>query len=169
MTDYDQMIRVNLAGERGARTIYAGQLLALRLRNSSLTSTVEEMDQQEALHVQLFEALARDHLVRPTALQPLWSCAGWTLGVLSGFMGDEVAMACTAAVEEVIDQHYAEQCDSLDCNQDQEIYDVLRACQEDEQHHYQTAMDHGAEKAPFWFTEAVKRMTSCAIFLSKRF
>ena len=52
--------------------------------------------------------------VRPTALQPLWSAAGYALGAATALIGPEAAMACTAAVEEEIDRHYTRQLDRLE-------------------------------------------------------
>jgi ubiquinone biosynthesis monooxygenase Coq7 len=40
---------------------------------------------------------------------PLWSVAGYTLGVVTGFLGKEAAMACTVAVETEIGNHYNNQ------------------------------------------------------------
>ena len=45
--------------------------------------------------------------MRPTALEPVWRVAGFALGAATALMGEKAAMACTAAVEEVIDEHYA--------------------------------------------------------------
>ena len=47
--------------------------------------------------------------VRPTALMPLWHVAGYALGAVTALMGEKAAMACTVAVESVIDEHYAKQ------------------------------------------------------------
>ena len=51
--------------------------------------------------------------VRPTLLSPLWSVAGFALGAATALMGDKAAMACTVAVEETIDEHYASQAEQL--------------------------------------------------------
>lgn len=166
---YDQILRVNLAGERGARSIYAGQLWILRQRHSPLTASVAYMDQQEAQHVLIFEQLARRYQVRPTILHPLWIAAGWSLGTLTALMGDSAAMACTEAVEEVIADHYQQQKISLDPETDAELIDILHACQNDEQEHRQEAINHGSHNAPYWLFSAIRLATKTAIFLSKRY
>ena len=51
--------------------------------------------------------------MRPTALEPVWRVAGFALGAATALMGEKAAMACTAAVEEVIDEHYAGQIEKL--------------------------------------------------------
>lgn len=102
-----RMIRVDQAGEYGAARIYAGQLSVLA--KDPVGPTIRHMEEQEQVHLDTFNRLARDRHVRPTALQPLWHVAGYALGRGTALMGRRAAMACTVAVEEVIDQHYAEQ------------------------------------------------------------
>jgi ubiquinone biosynthesis monooxygenase Coq7 len=55
------------------------------------------------------DALVRARQVRPTVLTPLWHVAGYARGAASALLGERVAMACTVAVEEVIDEHYRTQ------------------------------------------------------------
>jgi ubiquinone biosynthesis monooxygenase Coq7 len=52
------------------------------------------MAQQEAAHRERFDALLVKRGVRPTALQPLWSAAGFALGAATALIGPEAAMAC---------------------------------------------------------------------------
>ena len=51
--------------------------------------------------------------MRPTALEPVWRVAGFALGAATALMGEKAAFACTAAVEEAIDEHYAAQIEAL--------------------------------------------------------
>jgi hypothetical protein len=62
------------------------------------------MAAQEAEHLETFDRLIAEHRVRPTALSPIWHVAGYALGAATALMGEKAAMACTAAVEEVIDE-----------------------------------------------------------------
>ena len=71
------------------------------------------MAEQEKVHREKFDALMAERGVRPTALQPFWSVAGFALGAGSALLGPEAAMACTAAIEEEIDNHYSQQHDRL--------------------------------------------------------
>jgi len=103
----DRMIRVDHAGEFGARRIYQGQLAVLR--NHRNTPVIQRMLEQEVRHVEMFEQMIVDRRVRPTLLQPLWHVAGFALGAASALLGARAAMACTVAVETVIDEHYAGQ------------------------------------------------------------
>ncbi len=52
--------------------------------------------------------------IRPSALQPLWHYGGFALGFFSAMLGLKASMACTVAVENVIENHYREQILHLD-------------------------------------------------------
>ena len=71
--------------------------------------TIRHMAEQEQHHLKTFDRLVNERRVRPTALEPVWRVAGFALGAATALMGEKAAFACTAAVEEVIDDHYARQ------------------------------------------------------------
>ena len=77
-------------------------------------------------------------------------------------------MACTAAVEEVIDEHYAKQVEQLDG--DPELKRTIAEFRADEIAHRDTAFEHGAEMAPGYrfLSEAIKTGCRIAIRLSER-
>ena len=84
-------------------------------------------------------------------------------------MGEKAAMACTVAIEEVIDEHYQDQADRL-ADQDPELSDLIRECQADEIAHKEEALEEGAEEAPGYpvLTGAIKAGSRLAIWLSTR-
>lgn len=82
------------------------------------------MHDQEVEHLKKFQELIPIHRVRPTLLLPLWSIAGFTLGVGSALLGSKCAMACTVAVESVISEHYNNQIREL-VESDPETYQEL--------------------------------------------
>ena len=102
-----RIVRVDQAGEYGAKRIYEGQLAVLG--RTPAGDTIRHMAEQEAAHLRDFDAALNDRRVRPTALQPLWHLAGFALGAGTALMGERAAMACTVAVEEAIYEHYAAQ------------------------------------------------------------
>src|SRR6056300_53503 len=95
------MIRVNQAGEFGAQKIYEGQLAVL-----NNDKTILDMLKQEKKHLDTFNKILIKRGIRPTALSPLWSLGGYLLGVTTALIDRKSAMACTVAVEEVIEKHY---------------------------------------------------------------
>lgn len=165
----ESMIRVDHAGEYGAVRIYEGQLAVLG--NAASRPDIEHMAEQERVHLEKFNSLIRERKVRPTALMPLWHMAGFALGAGSALMGEKAAHACTVAVEEVIDEHYAEQVEALDAEGDEgELRDTFEKFRLEELEHRDTALEHGAELAPGYevLKVAVKTGSKLAIWLSKR-
>jgi len=170
MNDRHPMIRVDQAGEYGATRIYAGQLAVMGDR-APLSGEIRAMAEQEAGHLASFNALMAKRGVRPTALQPVWSIAGYALGAATALIGPEAAMACTAAVEEEIDRHYTRQLDRLEKDADDpELADMIERFRADEREHRDTALAAGAERAPAFplLNAAIRLGCRAAIRLSER-
>ncbi len=166
----EAMIRVDHAGEYGAVRIYEGQLAVLGARPGSekTAAAIREMAAQEDHHLKTFDRLVNERRVRPTALEPVWRVAGFALGAATALMGEKAAMACTAAVEEVIDAHYAAQLEKL--NGDPELKATVETFRADEIAHRDHALASGAEEAPGYalLTGAIKAGCRLAIRLSER-
>jgi 3-demethoxyubiquinol 3-hydroxylase len=162
-----QMIRVNQAGEYGAKRIYEGQLAVLGKTTDG--PVLQEMLSQEEKHLAQFNTLIAARGVRPTVLEPVWHVAGFALGAATALMGREAAMACTVAVEDVIGEHYAEQAASLGPDE-AELKSTIESFRRDEMHHREVSLQNGAEQAPGYpvLTGAIKAGTRLAIWLSKR-
>lgn len=144
-----EMLRVDHAGEHGAVEIYRGQRAvfdALRGK-TELTQTLKAMEESEALHLTTFNKLLAERGVRPTLMSPIWSLAGFGLGAATALMGEKAAMACTAAVEEVIEQHYAKQAVALEAAEPA-LAETIRAFRDDELDHKHIAETQGAMEAP---------------------
>ncbi|HEY2070942.1 MAG TPA: demethoxyubiquinone hydroxylase family protein [Rhizomicrobium sp.] len=164
--DTDSMIRVDHAGEYGAVRIYEGQLAVLG--NTPAGDVIRKMAAQEQRHLQTFDTLINERHVRPTALEPVWRVAGFALGAATALLGEKAAMACTAAVEEVIDQHYAKQVERLD--HDPALKATVEDFRAEEVAHREEALAHGAEEAPGYklLSETIKAGCRLAIKLSER-
>lgn len=166
-----RMIRVDHAGELAAHRIYRGQLAVLEARGDHETAAlIREMADHETAHLDRFDELVVARNVRPTALRPLWDVAGFGLGVASALLGKNAAMACTAAVEEVIDAHYGAQEKALGTD-DPELSAVISEFRADECAHRDIALANGAEAAPAFgpLSAAIKTGCRIAIKLSERF
>jgi ubiquinone biosynthesis monooxygenase Coq7 len=162
-----RMIRVNHAGEYGAQRIYAGQLAVLGKK--SCGATIRHMADQEQEHLDVFSSMMRKRRVPPTVFMPLWHVGGFALGAATALMGEKAAMACTVAVESVIDEHYAKQEQTLQDNE-AELKATVQQFRADEKEHHDTALNLGAEQAPLYhiLTTAIVYQTKLAIWLSTR-
>ncbi|MHC8510104.1 MAG: demethoxyubiquinone hydroxylase family protein [Rhodospirillales bacterium] len=164
-----RMIRVDHAGEYGAVRIYDGQRAVLG--GTELGPVLDDMAEHEEVHLKTFEDLIAERGVRPTALLPLWHAAGFALGAGTALMGPKAAMACTAAVEEAIDEHYAAQVRELDADgAEPELRETFERFRREEAEHRETALAHGAERARGYgpLSRTIKRGAKLAIWLSER-
>jgi len=136
-----EMLRVDHAGEYGAVAIYRGQQAVFRgqKKTQTMADTLAEMEAEEQKHLDAFDKLLVERNVRPTAMTPIWSVAGYGLGVVTALMGEKAAHACTEAVETVIEEHYAEQAEA--CKDEEPEHEL---------HHRDTAIEGGAQDAPFY-------------------
>jgi len=161
------MLRVDHAGEFGATRIYKGQLDVLGRGRAA--GAIRQMAETEKRHLARFETLLRDRRVRPTLLHPLWSVAGYALGAATALLGERAAMACTVAVEEVIDEHYREQAERLG-DDEPVLREEILSFRRDEIAHRDLAIAEGAEETSAYdlITAAVKTGSRIAIWLSTR-
>lgn len=163
-----RMIRVDQAGEYGAMRIYQGQLRVLG--GSPSAPVIRRMADQEQQHLDAFNALMVRRRVRPTVLMPLWHVAGFALGAGTALLGERAAMACTVAVEEVIDEHYSGQIERLDDDDEADLRETVAAFRLDEIQHRDTGLARGAEQAPGYeaLTAVIRAGSRLAIWLSER-
>ena len=165
--EIEAMIRVDHAGEYGAVRIYSGQLAVLG--RGRARDEIRRMAEQEQRHLATYDELMRARGVRPTALQPLWHVAGYALGAATALLGERAAMACTVAVEEVIDEHYQGQAERLG-DADPALRATIEEFRADELRHRATAIEHGATDAFGYelISAVVKTGSRLAIWLSTR-
>ena len=170
-TKVEESIRVDHAGERGAIKIYEGQLLALNtiVKNDSLKKIIEEMKEHEKEHCNYFENEIKKRNIAPTKLLPLWDLLGVGLGFGTTMLGKKAAMLCTASVEEVIQEHYANQIQQLGSDE-KKLKEKIVKFREDELHHKNIAYDEGATKdGPYSILDKIIKIGSkIAINISEK-
>lgn len=166
-----EMLRVDHAGEYGATRIYQGQLAVLSKRGTRQASaeTIRHMEAQEQVHLETFNRILNERQVRPTALTPIWHVAGFALGATTALMGEKAAMACTAAVEDVIDEHYQNQLDEIG-EDETDLKATIAKFRDEEIEHHDIAIEQGAEQTPGYriLSNAIKAGTRLAIRLSEK-
>jgi len=171
----ERMLRVDHAGEYGATRIYAGQLAVLGKSGPDAAPAIRHMAAQEDRHLAAFNRLLPQRRVRPTLLAPVWHVAGFALGAATAMLGEKAAMACTEAVEEVIDDHYQGQLKTLEKLEaegrgEPELAALIEEFRTEEVEHRDTARAAGAAEAPAYplLREGIKSATKLAIWLSER-
>tara|TARA_B100000676_G_C17738813_1_gene660329 strand:- start:181 stop:714 length:534 start_codon:yes stop_codon:yes gene_type:complete len=168
----EEFIRVDHAGERGAIKIYEGQLLALNtiVKNSNLKDTIEHMKEHEIEHCEYFEKEIRKRNIKPTRFLKLWDLLGLGLGFGTTILGKEAAMLCTASVEEVIQDHYANQINQLQ-DDERELKEKIVKFREDEINHKDIAYNEGASKKGLYkiLDSVIKTGSRIAIKISEKY
>jgi len=144
-----EILRVDHAGEMAAVAIYRGQrkVLGEAAGHERIAGQLADMEAHEAVHLARFERLLTENQVRPTALAPVWRAAAFALGAGTALMGDKAAHACTEAVENVIEQHYAHQIAEL-AARDPALAAELSSFRDEELAHRDQAVEEGARQAP---------------------
>jgi 3-demethoxyubiquinol 3-hydroxylase len=162
-----RFIRVDHAGEYGAERIYAGQLAVLG--RGPQGETLRHMRDQEVQHLKSFSHLITTRRVRPTLMLPVWHVAGFALGAVTASMGVKAAMACTVAVEETIDAHYAAQQAALG-EDEGGLNETIERFRLEELEHRDIGIEHGALQAPAYrlLTAVIKAGCKAAIRISER-
>src|SRR5262245_31636925 len=163
----DRIIRVDHAGEFGAKRIYEGQLAVLRGKPEA--HAIEHMYAQELEHLKAFEKLMVERRARPSLLHPLWNVAGFALGAATALMGPKAARACTVAVEGVIGEHHRAQSETLGADE-APLKAKIEKFRGEELEHRDIGLERGAQEAPAYplLTGAIKAGSKLAIWLAER-
>lgn len=167
-----EIIRVNHAGEMGAKVIYQGQITAFRLKNQlPQVKLTKEMLKQEEQHFDYFNQQMIVKQIRPTIMQPIWKVGGFALGFATAFISAKAAMACTVAVEEVIDKHYQQQLNYLqNSSNNSELTKKIFQFQQEELEHRDLAYNNQAKQflafKPLY--KFISATTKIAIAISKK-
>jgi ubiquinone biosynthesis monooxygenase Coq7 len=166
-----EMLRVDHAGEYGAVAIYRGQraVFGALPHKEKIAHQIEKMEAGESEHLETFDRLLAERKVRPTLLAPFWNAAGFGLGAATALMGEKAAMACTEAVEDVIEGHYAKQAEALDAT-NPDLAAMIRKFRDDELEHKKTAEEAGAAEAPGYslLSAAIKLGCRAAIRIAEK-
>lgn len=161
-----EIIRVNHAGEFGAKRIYEGQLAVLGKHKQ-----IQEMQKQELSHLGYFDDEMKKRQVRPTVFHPIWNIAAFGLGAATALLGEKAAMACTVAVESVIEKHYMSQIETLEIiTGEDDLKEQITKFRKEEMDHHDTALAYGLEDSvPHQsLIKIVSGITKIAIALSKK-
>ena len=167
----EEIIRVDHAGERGAIKIYEGQILALKTfkQDDEMLKTIEEMKEHELEHFEYFDKELKKRGINSTKFLPLWDLLGLGLGFGTAMLGKKAAMLCTASVEEVIDNHYKKQLETLQ-DDEHELKAKIKKFRDDELHHKDLAYEQGATKDGFYsvLDKIIKTSSRIAITISEK-
>lgn len=166
-----EILRVDHAGEYAAVHIYRAQRAVFEGRKGKdvIAADMEEMQGQEQVHLERFQALLAAERVRPTVMTPVWRLAALALGAGTALISEKAAHACTEAVESVIEEHYADQIAEIQ-DHDPALAAELTKFREEELAHHDHAVEHGSRDAPAYelLSAVIKAGCRVAIKVSER-
>jgi 3-demethoxyubiquinol 3-hydroxylase len=148
-----QMLRVDHAGEFGAIHIYRGQASIVKdaPKCQETMDKITIMQSQEQIHLNKFNEVLPHRRIRPSLLTPVWQIGGFFMGAVTALVSEKSAMACTEAVETVIDKHYDSQINYFSNEKTPDsILPDLKQFQQDELEHKHEAIHSDAHNAPFY-------------------
>lgn len=164
-----RVLKVNHAGENGAVSIYAGQMVFARFTAPTMMAELAEFRSHEQGHRAIFWAeLQRRH--RPRC-RSYWLCGlgGFTLGLVTGLLGLEAIATTTVAVESVLLRHLEHQLNQLK-GKDQAAVAAIESIVLEEREHHTHSLRHIAVN-PFWgkvLSPLVSASTEAVIWIGMR-
>jgi 3-demethoxyubiquinol 3-hydroxylase len=148
-----RLMRVNHAGEVSAQALYQGQ--ALVAKTPETRSVLENAAREERDHLAWCESRLNELGGAVSRLNPLFYAGSFALGVASGVLGDKWSMGFLVETERQVEAHLSDHLGRLPEN-DSKSRRILEAMREDEIHHGQTGIEHGAAKLPAPVQSAMK-------------
>ena len=106
-----------------------------------------EAAEEETDHLVWCEERLKQLDAKVSKLNPIWYASSFTMGALTGLLGDKINLGFVAATEEQVCKHLDEHLERLP-EQDQRSRAVLETMREDEKRHEETALAQGGAKYP---------------------
>ncbi|MBV1878628.1 MAG: 2-polyprenyl-3-methyl-6-methoxy-1,4-benzoquinone monooxygenase [Pseudomonadales bacterium] len=140
-----RLMRVNHCGEVCAQALYQGQALSAKSQN--ISDSMKQAAKDELDHLSWCETRLNELDSHVSYLNPVMFGLSFTMGLLTGKMGDKISLGFVAATEEGVGQHLAEHLTRLP-PEDAQSRAILTAMKQDEIQHMQVAVKLGATPFP---------------------
>lgn len=144
-TQAARLMRINHVGEICAQALYQGQ--ALTARNTQVRAALEQAAREEQDHLAWCEQRINELGGRKSLLNPLWYAGSFTLGAVSGMLGDKWNLAFLAETERQVEGHIDDHLHKI-AAADARSRAVLEQMKLDEAQHAATAVTLGAAQMP---------------------
>lgn len=152
-----RLMRVNHAGEVSAQALYQGQ--ALVAKTLETRAVLEHAAREERDHLAWCGVRLDELGGTPSRLNPLFYAGSFALGVASGVLGDKWSMGFLVETERQVEAHLSDHLGQLP-EDDGRSRRILEAMREDEIHHGQTGISHGAAELPPPVKAAMKAVST---------
>ena len=139
------LMRVNHAGEICAQALYHGQ--AMTARNQAVRRTLEHAAAQETEHLAWTGQRIDELGGRVSLLNPLLYVGSFTIGAISGLLGDKWNLGFLAETERQVEGHLDDHLGRLP-EEDRKSRAIVAQMKEDEAEHARSALAHGGAELP---------------------
>ena len=140
-----RLMRINHCGEVCAQALYRGQ--ALTAKNIGAVATLDQAAAEEADHLAWCQTRIKELDSHVSYLNPLWYAASFSMGALTGLLGDKVNLGFVAATEEEVCKHLDRHLALLP-EEDHKSRQILTQMREDELRHKDNALTAGGANFP---------------------
>lgn len=140
-----RLMRINHCGEVCAQALYNGQ--ALTAKNTRTSGVMRDAANEEADHLAWCEQRIKELDSHVSILNPLWYAASFSMGVLTGLLGDKINLGFVAATEEEVCRHLDEHLEKIS-PRDKKSRAILSQMRDDESKHASSALSHGGAHFP---------------------
>jgi ubiquinone biosynthesis monooxygenase Coq7 len=131
-----RLMRVNHCGEVCAQALYRGQ--ALTAKNASAANALQSAAEEEADHLAWCQTRLRELDAHVSYLNPFWYAASFSMGAITGLLGDKINLGFVAATEEEVCKHLDKHLETLPAD-DNKSRQILTQMREDERKHEENA------------------------------
>ena len=152
-----RLMRVNHAGEVSAQALYQGQ--ALVAKTPETRSVLVHAAREERDHLAWCESRLDELGGTTSRFNPLFYAGSFAMGVASGVLGDKWSMGFLVETERQVEAHLSDHLGRLP-EADRRSRRILEAMREDEIHHGQTGIAHGAASLPVPIQTAMKAVST---------
>ena len=150
------LMRVNHTGEICAQGLYEGQ--ALTARDAGTRGALLAAAQEETDHLAWCEDRLTELDARPSVLNPFFYAASYTMGAITGLLGDRVSLGFVEATEDQVCRHLESHLDALP-EEDQRSRAIVEQMHADEARHGADALAKGGAEFPGPVKEAMSLLS----------
>jgi ubiquinone biosynthesis monooxygenase Coq7 len=152
-----RLMRVNHCGEVCAQALYHGQ--ALTARNASASNALQSAAEEEEDHLAWCQTRLRELDTHVSYLNPFWYAASFSMGAMTGLLGDKINLGFVAATEEEVCKHLDKHLAALPA-EDNKSRQILTQMREDERKHQNSALDLGGAIFPAPVKAVMQRVSA---------
>jgi ubiquinone biosynthesis monooxygenase Coq7 len=139
------LMRVNHAGEVAAQALYKGH--ASVARDAEIEKQMQSAAAEEFDHLAWCEQRIQELGEEPSRLSPVWYAGAFTIGAVSGILGDKWSLGFIAETERQVVEHLDKHLDGLP-REDARSRAIVEQMRDEEAEHGEKAIEAGAADLP---------------------